>query len=509
MLAAAGCTAEEPPEPLPLPFQGRQVVLLVVDDPELAQAIRLLQGEWSARTGAKLTVEECTPQELEARCATPNTANLGADAAIVPAAFLGLLVQRGVVEPLPAELLQHPDLQWDDIFEGLRRRDASWAGQPYAVPLGSPVLALYYRTDIFAQLDLQPPQTWSEYQTLAATLASRHPRRDAESQAEPDTPRPRWYPTAEPTAPGWAAATFLARAAAYARHPDYFNALFDLETMQPRLASPPFVRALEEMAAVARHGPADLTPAQVRAAFLRGEVAMAITWPGPTLPDLVPDAGGSPAAAADAAHGAAWPEEPLPLAMTDVPGSFEAFHPKTGQFETLGSPPATARRVPLLAFSGRLGVVARTARSPQAAYQLLVSLVDRHWGVRIAARSRGTSAFRYSHLDQPQDWISPAESAAAGDYLQRTLRHEDGTSQTVAGVLLRAYQQPEYVYALRIPGREQYLAALDQAVREALRGEKPPAEALRAASDAWEAITDRLGRPDQLAAYRRSVVRLH
>jgi hypothetical protein len=263
------------------------------------------------------------------------------------------------------------------------------------------------------------------------------------------------------------------------------------------------------MAAAARHGPADLTPAQVRAAFLRGQTAMAITWPRPTLAEPAPEAAGSSAAAADAARGTTPPEEPLPMAMADVPGSFEAFHPKTGQFDALGSSSGTARRVPLLAFSGRLGVVVRAARSPQAAYQLLVSLVDRHWGVRIATRSRGASAFRYSHLYQPQDWISSAESAAAGDYLQRTLRHEDGTSQTIAGVLLRAYEQPEYVYAIRIPGREQYLAALDQAVRDVLRGEKQPAEALRAASDAWEAITDRLGRPEQLAAYRRSVVRLH
>jgi multiple sugar transport system substrate-binding protein len=510
-LAVAGCTSDEPAAPPALPYIGQQVALLVVDDPELAQAIRLLQGEWSARSGAKLTIEECTAQQLEARCLAAASPTLGADAAIVPAGLLGLLAERGLVEPLPPELLQHPDLQWDDIFEGLRRRDASWGGKPYAIPLGSPVLALYYRTDIFARAGLQPPQTWSEYQALAATLAQRPARHNADSQADPAAPRATWYGAAEPTAPPWAAVTFLARAAAYARHPDYFNALFDLETMQPRLESPPFVRALQEMAAAARYGPAELTPDEVRAAFLRGETAMAIAWPMPALISeaLEASAPASSAGASGAARGAELPQEPLRMAMADLPGSFEAYHPKSGEFETLSTGSSAVRRVPLLGFAGRLGVVARRAGSPQAAYQLLVSLVDRNWGVRIATRSRATTAFRYAHLYRPQDWVAPAETAAAGDYLQRSVRHDDGSTETIPGVLLRAYEQQEYVFAIRIPGREQYLAALDQAVREALRGEKQPAEALRAASAAWEAITDRLGRAQQLAAYRRSVVRLH
>ena len=71
----------------------------------------------------------------------------------------------------------------------------------------------------------------------------------------------------------------LARAAPRAKHRDNYSALFDLETMEPMVASPPFVEALEQLAAAARVGPADplgYDPTAARAVFWRGECGMAI-----------------------------------------------------------------------------------------------------------------------------------------------------------------------------------------------------------------------------------------
>ena len=53
----------------------------------------------------------------------------------------------------------------------------------------------------------------------------------------------------EPLGPGWAGVVLLARAASYAKHPDNYSTLFDINTMEPLIAGEPFVRALEELLA--------------------------------------------------------------------------------------------------------------------------------------------------------------------------------------------------------------------------------------------------------------------
>ena len=57
---------------------------------------------------------------------------------------------------------------------------------------------------------------------------------------------------------------------------------------------------------------------------------------------------------------------------------------------------------------------------------------------------------------------------------------------------------------LRIPGRDQYLLALDQAVADALAGQDARA-ALETAANRWREITTQLGLEKQRAAYRRSL----
>jgi len=61
------------------------------------------------------------------------------------------------------------------------------------------------------------------------------------------------------------------------------------------------------------------------------------------------------------------------------------------------------------------------------------------------------------------------------------------------------------LFAVRIPGRGEYAAALDEAVHQAVRGEKTPEEALREAAARWDEITERLGRRQQAEAYYRSL----
>ena len=118
-------------------------------------------------------------------------------------------------------------------------------------------------------------------------------------------------------------------------------------------------------------------------------------------------------------------------------------------------------RVPLLAIAGRLGVVGKKSAHADAAFQLLLWLSDSQMSPQISAASPATTLFRQSNLKSPGQWVEKPVSATAavqyGDATEAALRHE------------------QWLGALRLPGRAEYLAALDDAVAAAVRGKKSPA----------------------------------
>jgi hypothetical protein len=148
--------------------------------------------------------------------------------------------------------------------------------------------------------------------------------------------------------------------------------------------------------------------------------------------------------------------------------------------------------MPLLGVAGRVGSVTSTSKHPAAAFQLLIALSGPEWSSQVCAASPATTLFRGAHLKSPREWVEREASApAAGQYAQLT-------QQVLSG--------QDAVGALKLPGRAEYLQALDQAVHQALRGEVTPAEALSQCAGAWSEITDRLGLEQQREAYRQSVV---
>jgi ABC-type glycerol-3-phosphate transport system substrate-binding protein len=163
LLLLAGCSSPGPDgggaSPGPA-LAGVKLRLLVVGDPELAAAVRQLQGEWNAQTGSEFQVESITRQQFDAG------APLSADALICPSHELGPLAERKLLSPIPKESLQASVAQptfgrrpaslslaagdWFDVFEVLRLSEAAWVGEPLAVPFGSPVFVCYYRADLLA-----------------------------------------------------------------------------------------------------------------------------------------------------------------------------------------------------------------------------------------------------------------------------------------------------------------------------------------------------------------------
>jgi multiple sugar transport system substrate-binding protein len=466
--ALVGCTPEKKPaeRKTGTPLPESQVHLLVVDDPAMAAAIIGLRAEWKARTGATVSIAEMPTNELIAKDSLPPPV----DAVIYPSGQLGLLAARGWIAPLPADYASHQDLAWSDTFELLQVAETHWGQVPYAVPFGSPVLTCYYRTDLFERFHKRPPQTWQEYHELAEFFSRRENLGDAAPPA--DAP---WFGAVEPLAPGWAGRVLLARAAAYAKHRDNFSTLFQIDSMEPLVDGPPFVRALEDLVADNQLGPKnalELDPPAVRREFLAGHAALALSWPGHAgLSGRQPE-GTSPA-----------------TGFAELPGSAKVYNITSKAWESRD--PQDDSRVPLLGLTGRLGSVTLQAAQPDNAFQLLAWLSGQEWATVVSGASPATTLYRRSQTRTPRPWVDPLTDTQA--------------AQQYANCVRDALSRQAYLFALRIAGQEKYLAALDAAVEQSASGRKTPAEALHEAAAQWRTITATQGLEAQRKAYRKGL----
>lgn len=453
----AGCpTAKQLPAPKAASTAEQPLVLLVADDPELGRAIA---REWLGRTEEPLTVRDVTLVELNSASRLPG------DAVIFPSGLIGQLAERGLIMPLEPAALEEPDFHYRDIFEQIRLHEIRWGNKTLAVPLGSPQLLVAYRADIFEQLGLEPPADWTAYQKAVGRLSER----EAFGDLAPSADRT-WHAAIEPLADGWAGQVLLARAAAYAMHRETGSPLFKSDTMTPLIDQPPYVRALEELIAAAKLGgfaETRQTPAEAWSALLTGGCAMALTWP---------QAGG------EAAN-----QLPVKLAFAPMPGSSEAYRIATKTWENRGEDDAS--RVPLLATAGRMAAVTSSASDARRAQGFVLWLSGRDTSSQLASHSSAITLFRNSQTAASTRWTGSLSPEA---------------SRQFAGVLAQTLSQPRGFPGVTVPGRADYLAALDNAVHQALDG-KSASEALSEAAHTWSEITSKLGLEQQRRANARSL----
>ena len=418
----------------------------------MCRSARRLPASGNRDTETDLAVQDITLAQMLAAKRLPG------DVVIFPSGQIGDLAERGLIEPLDEEHLSSTEFDRRDIFPLVRLRETTWASRTFAVPLGSPQLLLIYLPALH-QAGIEPPKTWPEYQAACEKLA-------ASSKPAAENVGRRW-PTIEPLAEGWAGQTLLARAASYVTHRDQVSSLFDYETMEPLIATPPYVRALSELVTASQHFPPGVrvTPAEAVERVYEGQAAMAIGWFPPVRPR--------------------WTGCPFPPEVALLPGSTSAYNFANEKWEERNA--ADSLHVPLLAVAGRMGAVTSTASRPREAANFLVWLSSSKTSAAAGPSSAGTTLFRDSQMPDAQRWV--ANSNNARGYAQ---------------ALQEAHSLPRHL-ALRMPGRERYLQALDAAVWSAIGGEMSPEEALSAAAQQWVKINAELGTQSQQQANRRDL----
>ena len=462
----SGCQRPSEPvggngEQLAQPAAEPSIRLLVIEDATLAEEI---ERQWNLRTARGLVVRQRRWDELA------SAKRLAADVVIYPAGYLGDLAERGLLAPVPAEVLAGPDVERRDLLPTQQQLEMVWGKKTMAFPFGSPTLVLYYRADILEALDLKPPATWREYQQLVLRLKAQ-PSVPGSADANRVLGRQPWTAALEPLATTWAGQLLLARAVAYAKHPRQVSTWFDIDSMRPRIDSEPFVRALEELAESQGDLPMPwraLDPAGVRALFHAGHCALALTWPSAT------------GTTSDETRGA--------FRIAPLPGSDELFDPVRRAWRARDP---QRPRPQLLGVSGRLGSVTWEADSPRAAADLLAWLTGPEIAADVSGRCSATTLFRVSHLRRPEQWMERgAPRRSIQDY---------------ADWVRSAQPTVDAVFSPRLPGRQRYLAALAQGVHYRLFEGRNAAECLAETARTWEQITDSLDRDKQRIAYRRSL----
>ena len=378
----AGCRRREsislPERRRILPHSGLRFTLLITDE-HLAKAVESLSEDWFAQTQSKLIVLPVSDK------AVLEMSSLDADGAILSSHLVGPLAERDALAPLPRDELLSAEARWETFFERCRAPEASWNGQIVGVPFGGPVFTLYYREDLFEKLGKTPPSTWDEYLDLAAFL---HDRENLENLV-PASPMP-WCGTIEPLESGWAGLVLLARAAAYRSDSQAAENLFDPRTMEPRIAEPPVVRALTELAAAGEYGPkypTTYTPERAREAFWLGECAMAVSWP-------------TAAAPLSGIH-----QGKAVANFAELPGASEYYDPAGDAWLARDEAPG---RIPLLGVRGLTGVVSKASSRREGMTELLLWLAAQPWNPPPGAASPKTTLYLDSQANSAESWMERA-----------------------------------------------------------------------------------------------------
>jgi hypothetical protein len=192
LLLTSGCTKRQPASTnsAVTTDQSRPSVtlrVLVVNEPELAEAIDRLRGEWNDRSRGELNTSSMSWAEL----AAANSPD--ADVIVFPSRYLGELCSHSWLRPVRSNVLQSDELKMSDVFPVVGRQLIRWGGEVMCLPLG----------------------------------------------IDPATVRPN---SAKHPAIG-----FLVEAAPEATSQNREGVLFDTQTMKPRITEPVFVESLQRL----------------------------------------------------------------------------------------------------------------------------------------------------------------------------------------------------------------------------------------------------------------------
>lgn len=434
---------------------------------------------WEEHTGATVQWIEVTQAESFSKMQQAiATDSVGFDVLEGSGGWEGDLLGGGHCLPMPESFKNNPTYDFEDIVPYLQDPTRTWDGVTYGASVDGDMHHMNYRKDVFTSESLAeewassggegefgPPQTWQQVQAYSEFLAGK------EIDGQP------LYGILDSLAPSGGVGTyfFASRASAYGKHPDD-PAFFFSPDMTPRINSPAWVRALEDMVAALAWAPPDQTNAELLRNldnFLAGTGTMCHWWA---------DVGSNVYTnASSLVQGK--------VGYSILPGSPDVYNYETGEFETL---PET-NYAPYLAFLGWGLYVMQEAETQgvvDASWDLISHLTSKDISAWMSVYPSGMNPWRESHFNAEEWTVSGFPEAEAQEYLDS---------------IRDSYNHPNRIVDLRIPGQGQYFEALEASYTRAVTGEVTAQQALDDAAARWNEITDTLGRERQVELYQASL----
>ncbi len=438
---ATGCPSGSVVVTQPAPaYQGAQLTV-ACPDAKSEEIVTNYSRNWAAqRAGAVRTVRYSG--------ATPPPE---ADLWVIPAVELPRLADAGALRTLPDAYTGDRDASWMDVLPLFREQLLVWDRKRYGFPLLGEAPVCCYRTDLFKEAKLAPPQTWEQFADAAEHFRTRGPslpplpRDDAELEREFYTIAICHIRKAIPEGQNLEASP---QAEVYAFH-------YDLDGT-PRIDAPGFVAALKLMRDRFQPCRPKGSSGDSVAAFRDGQAVLCLT---------------------DATQIVAFQQS-------------KAVRDKVGVCRMPGAGGrAEPNRVPYLGSGDLVTVVPQTAGNAEAAFALAAELCSRDTSRQIAIEPGG-GPVRISQLDDARAWgvyqLDRDQTKALTDALRETLLHPN-----VRNPALR----------LRTPDQEAHRQVLIKALREVLEEQGDPAAALQAVAKRWQDL-DAKDPEAHRAAYR-------
>jgi hypothetical protein len=423
--------------------------LLVVGSPEWADEIRI-QFEAKGETRLVATAIDETPWY---KLTPPDLAEY--DVLICPPDRVSALALQGhLLRLTPGQLEKWNHADWLPLDRRVGRLDQ----EVYGVSLGGPLGSVVYHPQRFSDAGRTGgeadesngageamPTTWTQWQAAVT--------RDLERGVSGQ-----WL---EPLSGTGAAEAVLLRVAALTKGPAQTDVFISRIDGQPRLTSPPFLKAVEDLKATYGSDLAtlrELTAAEAVRRVGAGEAKAALV-PLPRMDDV--NAGPSPLI----------PAPPL--------GSHRYYDHFDGAWSTRAGGEAVATQ--WLSATGRVAVVLRKTRKSEAALRLIELLSTSPTAESFTEFRPHVPAFRREHLTNLSHWAGRQYSAEAIKSIEEVF--------TLAGDEVKggAAGLPP------LPGNEERLAALNVAVWQVLDGQQEAAAALGDCQQTWLEIAARHG----------------
>jgi multiple sugar transport system substrate-binding protein len=449
----------------------------------MGAAVEQYAKPWLDETGAKMERGEFGQQELEDKVMQSMAANVHlADAFQFNSNSSGDVMGGGYLLEVPKEVQTAVD--WADVLPIFRERILSWKGKVFALPYDGDTHNMAFRRDLFVDADNQTkfkakygyaidpeagPKDWVEHQNYAEFFTGTDWNKDGKTDEAGFAHMTKRKDTA-----WWG---FHSRAAAFAKHPDDPGYFFDLDSFEPRINNPGFVRALtewkDECAKFAPKGILGYGWGEVIEAYVTGRAAMCIGW------------GDHGTGAQDTTRSVIKGKSGYGM----NPGSKEVYNAKAKQWVKSEK----VNYAPFVAFGGWVIAVPKTTKQPEIAWDFATFVSKKETSLKMVTSPTGVNPVRYSHFD-PKAWVASAA------------KWEEPEAKRYLDAIKATLEHPNTVMDLRVPGWVQYRDALELAISKGLAGEASPEASLNEAAESWKQITSRMGGPNKQREFYAAAV---